>query len=125
MRRAVVKLRRALSVQIPYSGIGVEIGTYRGVVGGSVECGAWGFGVVGRRGSLGLLGLGGGLGGDGSGGRGLALLLLLGGWLLLLGRRGRGSVGLNFYVMDGPNNVMQVRLRPAQDEKLFCHDFLS
>ena len=31
-----------------------------------------------------------------------------------------------FSVMDGPNNVMQLRLRPAQDEKpIFCHDFLS
>ena len=26
----------------------------------------------------------------------------------------------------GPKNVMQLRLRPAQDEKpIFCHDFLS
>ena len=31
-----------------------------------------------------------------------------------------------FSVMDGPKNVMQLRLRPAQDEKpIFCHDFLS
>ena len=31
-----------------------------------------------------------------------------------------------FFVMDGPKNVMQVRLRPTQDEKpIFCHDFLS
>ena len=31
-----------------------------------------------------------------------------------------------FSVMDGPNNVMQLRLRPAQDEKhIFCYDFLS
>ena len=31
-----------------------------------------------------------------------------------------------FFVMDGPKNVMQLRLRPAQDEKpIFCHDFLS
>ena len=31
-----------------------------------------------------------------------------------------------FFVMDGPNNVMQVRPWPAQDEKpIFCHDFLS
>src|SRR3989337_2533126 len=29
-----------------------------------------------------------------------------------------------FSVMDSPKNVMQVRLRPAQDEKpIFCHDF--
>src|SRR3954469_25211887 len=29
-----------------------------------------------------------------------------------------------FSVMDGPKNVMQLRLRPAQDEKpIFCHDF--
>ena len=28
--------------------------------------------------------------------------------------------------MDGPKNVMQLRLRAAQDEKpIFCHDFLS
>ena len=28
--------------------------------------------------------------------------------------------------MDGPKNVMQLRLRPAQDEKpIFYHDFLS
>ena len=27
-------------------------------------------------------------------------------------------------VVDGPKNVMQLRLRPAQDEKpIFCHDF--
>ena len=31
-----------------------------------------------------------------------------------------------FSVMDGPKNVMQLRLRPAQDKKpIFCHDFLS
>ena len=31
-----------------------------------------------------------------------------------------------FSVMDSPNNVMHLRLRPAQDEKpIFCHDFLS
>ena len=31
-----------------------------------------------------------------------------------------------FSVMDGPKNVMQLRLRPAQDENpIFCHDFLS
>jgi hypothetical protein len=31
-----------------------------------------------------------------------------------------------FSIMDGPKNVMQVRPRPAQDEKpIFCHDFLS
>ena len=31
-----------------------------------------------------------------------------------------------FSVMDGPKNVMQLRLRPAQDEKpIFCHDLLS
>ena len=31
-----------------------------------------------------------------------------------------------FSVMDGPKNIMQLRLRPAQDEKpIFCHDFLS
>ena len=31
-----------------------------------------------------------------------------------------------FSVMDDPKNVMQLRLRPAQDEKpIFCHDFLS
>src|SRR3954466_16275371 len=31
-----------------------------------------------------------------------------------------------FSVMDGPKNVMQLRLRPAQDEKpIFCHVFLS
>src|SRR3990170_1661757 len=31
-----------------------------------------------------------------------------------------------FSIMDGPKNVMQMRLRPAQDEKpIFCHDFLS
>ena len=31
-----------------------------------------------------------------------------------------------FSVMDGPKNVMQLRLRPAQDEKpIFGHDFLS
>jgi uncharacterized Fe-S cluster-containing radical SAM superfamily enzyme len=31
-----------------------------------------------------------------------------------------------FSVMDGPKNVMQVRPRPAQDEKpIFCHEFLS
>ena len=31
-----------------------------------------------------------------------------------------------FSVMDGPKNVMQLRLRPAQDEKpIFCQDFLS
>ena len=31
-----------------------------------------------------------------------------------------------FSVMDGPKNVIQLRLRPAQDEKpIFCHDFLS
>jgi hypothetical protein len=31
-----------------------------------------------------------------------------------------------FFVMDGPKNVMQVRPRPAQDEKpIFYHDFLS
>ena len=29
-----------------------------------------------------------------------------------------------FSVMDGPKNVMQLRLRPAQDGKpIFCHDF--
>ena len=29
-----------------------------------------------------------------------------------------------FSIMDGPKNVMQPRLRPAQDEKpSFCHDF--
>ena len=29
-----------------------------------------------------------------------------------------------FSVMDGPKNVMQVCLRPAQDETpIFCHDF--
>ena len=29
-------------------------------------------------------------------------------------------------VMDGPKNVMQLRLLPAQDEKpILCHDFLS
>ena len=31
-----------------------------------------------------------------------------------------------FSVMDGPKNVMQLRLRPAQDEKpISFHDFLS
>ena len=31
-----------------------------------------------------------------------------------------------FSDMDGPKNVMQLRLRPAQDEKpIFCYDFLS
>jgi len=31
-----------------------------------------------------------------------------------------------FSIMDGPKNVMQLRLRPAQDEKpILCHDFLS
>ena len=31
-----------------------------------------------------------------------------------------------FSIMDGPNNVMQLRLQPSQDEKpIFCHDFLS
>ena len=31
-----------------------------------------------------------------------------------------------FSVMDDPKNVMQLRLRPAQDEKsIFYHDFLS
>ena len=31
-----------------------------------------------------------------------------------------------FSVMDDPKNVMQLRLRPAQDKKpIFCHDFLS
>jgi len=31
-----------------------------------------------------------------------------------------------FSIMDGPKNVMQLRLWPAQDEKpIFCHDFLS
>ena len=31
-----------------------------------------------------------------------------------------------FSVIDDPKNVMQVRPRPAQDEKpIFCHDFLS
>jgi hypothetical protein len=31
-----------------------------------------------------------------------------------------------FSIMDGPKNVMQVRPRPAQDEKpIFYHDFLS
>ena len=31
-----------------------------------------------------------------------------------------------FSVLDGPTNVMQLLLRPAQDEKpIFCHDFLS
>ena len=31
-----------------------------------------------------------------------------------------------FSIMDGPKNVMQLRLQPAQDEKpIFCHDFLS
>jgi hypothetical protein len=31
-----------------------------------------------------------------------------------------------FYGMDGPKNVMQVRLRPAQDEKpIFYHNYLS
>ena len=31
-----------------------------------------------------------------------------------------------FSVMDGPKNVMQLHLRPAQDEKpIFYHDFLS
>src|SRR6266536_4696500 len=30
-----------------------------------------------------------------------------------------------FSVMDGPKNVMQLHLWPAQDEKpIFCHDFL-
>ena len=30
-----------------------------------------------------------------------------------------------FPVIDGPKNVMQVRLRPAQDKKpIFCHDFV-
>ena len=29
-------------------------------------------------------------------------------------------------IMDGAKNVMQLHLRPAQDEKpIFCHDFLS
>ena len=29
-----------------------------------------------------------------------------------------------FSVMDGPKNVMQLRLRPAQDENpILCHDF--
>ena len=29
-------------------------------------------------------------------------------------------------IMDGPKNVMQLCLWPAQDEKpIFCHDFLS
>ena len=33
---------------------------------------------------------------------------------------------LIFSIMDGPKNVMQLHLRPAQDEKPnFCHDFLS
>ena len=33
---------------------------------------------------------------------------------------------MGFSVMDSPKNVMQLRLRPAQDEKpIFCHDFLS
>jgi hypothetical protein len=33
---------------------------------------------------------------------------------------------LIFYVMDGPKNVMQVHLWPAQDEKhIFCHNYLS
>ena len=31
-----------------------------------------------------------------------------------------------FSVMDGPKNVMQLHLRPAQDEKpISCHNFLS
>ena len=31
-----------------------------------------------------------------------------------------------FSIMDDPKNVMQLRLRPAQDEKpIVCHDFLS
>jgi hypothetical protein len=31
-----------------------------------------------------------------------------------------------FSIMDSPRNVMQVRLRPAQDENpIFCHDFFS
>jgi hypothetical protein len=31
-----------------------------------------------------------------------------------------------FSIMDGPKNVMQVRLQPAKDEKpIFYHDFLS
>ena len=31
-----------------------------------------------------------------------------------------------FSVMDGPKNIMQLLLQPAQDEKpIFCHDFLS
>ena len=31
-----------------------------------------------------------------------------------------------FYIMDGPKNVMQVRLRLAQDEKpIFYHNYFS
>ena len=33
---------------------------------------------------------------------------------------------MGFSVMDGPKNVMQLRPRPAQEEKrIFCHDCLS
>ena len=32
---------------------------------------------------------------------------------------------MGFSVMDGPKNVMQLRLRPAQDEKPIFYDFLS